>query len=119
VGLVTEALAHHGLNVELTVYRDGGQMIEWLDRVEAGDLPCPDIVLLDLNLPRYDGRAILARLRRGTVCASLPVVIITSSNAPSDRESATRLGANAYFRKPIDYDEFMQLGGIVRQIVKR
>jgi CheY-like chemotaxis protein len=119
VGLVTEALTHHKLNVDLTVYRDGQSVIEWLDRVEAREIPCPDIVLLDLNLPRFDGISILTRMRAGNICSKLPVVIITSSNAASDREAATRFGATAYFRKPIDYDQFMQLGGIVREILNR
>jgi DNA-binding response OmpR family regulator len=119
VGLVTEALTHHKLNVDLTVHRDGQAAIEWLNRVESGEIPCPDIVLLDLNLPRFSGIGILARLRASSVCSAVPVVIITSSNAPSDRESATQIGATAYFRKPIDYDQFMELGAIVRRILNR
>ena len=92
-------------------------MLEWIARVESGEAPCPDIVLLDLNLPRYDGITILQKLRESIVFGNLPIIIVTSSDALSDRTATARLGATSYFRKPLDYDEFLMLGALVKQII--
>lgn len=117
IRLIEEALAHHAIDAEMQVHRDGEAMIQWIARMDEREVPCPDIVLLDLNLPRHDGIAILERIRQSPVCANVPVVIVTSSNAARDRANAARLGVTQYFRKPIDYDEFLHLGAIVRQVL--
>ncbi len=119
VFLVREALESHGLDAQLTVREDGEEMLRLIDRIEAGDVPCPDIVLLDLNLPKRSGEVLLQKLREMPVCAGIPVIIVTSSDSPRDRETAARLGANSYFRKPADFDEFLRLGAIVKEIVGR
>jgi CheY-like chemotaxis protein len=117
VGLVREALAHHGLEGDFEVYTDGEAMLAAIERVQRGETPPPDIILLDLNLPRHGGIAILHHLRNRNFDASVPVGVVTSSNLQSDREAAARLGAAMYFCKPLDYEEFMALGGIVKQIL--
>ena len=93
-------------------------MIRYIKNVEAGKLPCPDIVLLDLNLPRVSGHVILESLRRGPLCGTVPVVIVSSSDSPHDRSEASRLGATRYFCKPNDYDDFMKLGSLVLEVVE-
>jgi CheY-like chemotaxis protein len=82
-----------------------------------GVLSTRDVVLLDLNLPRRTGLEVLTRIRESLVCATVPVIIVTSSRAPNDREAAQRLQATRYFQKPSNYDDFMRLGEIVKEIV--
>jgi two-component system response regulator len=115
--LVREALEHHHLDADLIVKADGQQMMQWIDRLESENIPCPDVVLLDLNLPRHNGTEILGRLRNSPVCAAVPVVIVTSSMADKDRQAVADLRADAYFTKPSDLDQFMSLGRLVRDIV--
>lgn len=75
---------------------------------------CPDLVLLDLNLPRATGSRVLTRIRQSRRCEATPIIIITSSDSPLDRENSANLGATDYFQKPGDLAGFMQLGRIVR-----
>ena len=93
-------------------------MIRYIDTVDAGEVPRPDIVLLDLNLPRVSGHVILGTLRRSPLCGTVPVVIVSSSDSPHDRKEASRLGATRYFCKPNDYDEFMKLATLVLEVVE-
>lgn len=117
VVLIREALNQTGIAYELIVLRDGQKMLHYLDQMDAGEVLCPDVVLLDLNLPKKSGEVLLARLRQSPVGSQVPVVVVTSSDLTTDREKMTRLGANSYFRKSSDYDEFMQLGSIVKKAV--
>jgi CheY-like chemotaxis protein len=113
--LIREALKDRGFDFELIVQPDGEKMAGYLDRIDAGDAPCPDVVLLDLNLPKKDGFLLLERIRKSVPCQDIPVIIVTSSDSARDREATARLGANEYFRKPSDVDEYMRLGEIVRK----
>jgi len=115
--LVQEALRFEHLDYELIVQPDGDQMFRYIERIDAGQRPCPDIVLLDLNLPKKDGHTLLARMRRGVLCIHIPVVIVTSSNSPADREAAAQLGISGYFQKPSDFEEFMRLGALIRTVL--
>ena len=117
VYLVREALQLAELRFELMIYPDGEQMYELIEKIDAGAAPCPDVVLLDLNLPRRGGASLLERIRGIPECAAVPVIIITSSSSPHDRETAKRLGASSYFQKPSNFEEFMRLGPLVRQLV--
>jgi chemotaxis family two-component system response regulator Rcp1 len=111
------AFDHHALSADFTVQKDGQEMLHYIGRIDNREVPCPDIVLLDLNLPKVKGHAILARLRESPLCGQLPVVIVSSSNAPRDRDSASRLGATHYFCKPNDFDNFMKLGELIKSVV--
>lgn len=115
VRLIREALNLQSFEYDLHVQRDGEQMLDFLDRLERGEVPCPDLVLLDLNLPRTEGTEILARLHQSPHFASVPVIIVSSSDSPRDRETHLLLGAADYFLKPSDYDAFMELGSMVRK----
>lgn len=119
VRLVRESLEHHGYTAEIVVQQDGEAMLEYLRLVEAGEVPCPDLILLDLNLPRKSGHMVLESLRGSKTCGQVPVIVVTSSNASKDRELAARFGASSYFRKPIDYDEFLLLGALVKHILAK
>ena len=73
----------------------------------------PDALLLDLNLPRIDGLEVLRRIRAGGRYGNIPVLVVTSSDAPTDRSAAAQLGAG-YFRKPPNYEQFLKLGAAVK-----
>lgn len=117
VYLIREALQLQDFEFDLVVQQDGEQMLAFLDRIEAGEAPCPDLVLLDLNLPKRSGETLLERMRESPLYAQVPVIIVTSSASPRDRETASRLGASSYFQKPSDFEEFMRLGAIVRLLL--
>lgn len=118
VFLIEEALRAHNLSFKIDLVQDGMRAEAYLNRLEViGDAICPDVFLLDLNLPKGDGHAILKSFRQNRVCARVPVIIITSSDAPRDRQQAELLGAAAYFRKPSDLTEFLELGAIVSRVV--
>lgn len=119
VYLVHEALRAHAMDYRLHVAIDGTEIERYLQRLgNAPDAPCPDIFLLDLNLPQTDGHDVLKRFRAHPLCERVPVVIVTSSDAPRDRKRAELLGANAYFRKPSNLQEFMELGRVIKDAVR-
>jgi CheY-like chemotaxis protein len=78
---------------------------------------CPDLVLLDLNLPKVGGDVVLERVRSSRACKSVKVLIVSSSDAPSDRERAMQLGASEYFRKPSSLEQYMEFGPKVRMLL--
>jgi len=117
--LVQEALAEEQLDSALDILGDGIKAIDFIDRMDAdGEYPRPDLVLLDLNLPRASGEDVLRRLQRSPRRHGIKVLIISSSGAPADRDRALALGATGYFRKPSDLDQFLELGPIVRELLK-
>ena len=118
VNLVEEALAEAHVDCGLKVLRDGSMAVEFILSVEKDEAPCPDLVMLDLNLPRLNGEEVLRRLRASSVLGAVKVLIITSSNAASDRKRAMDLGATDYFRKPSSVDQFLELGPKVRQMLQ-
>ncbi len=118
VGIVRIALRDQNLDHVLHVARDGEEAITFIEKADNDSkLPGPDLLLLDMHLPKYDGEAILKRLRSTERYAQIPVVIMTSSDAPQDHERAQKHAAMFYFRKPSRLDEFIQLGVIVREIL--
>ncbi len=118
VFLVREALRQAGISSDLTVLDDGEKAVDFIDRLDQDpDSPCPNVVLLDLNLPKRSGDQILERMRRSRRCGEVPVIIVTSSDSPKDRAQTAELGATLYFRKPSRLDEFMALGALVRGVL--
>ncbi len=118
VFLVRRALEKQGLQHELTVARNGEEAIHILDTTGSNGSEVPDLIVLDLNLPKVDGTQVLARIRKTDSLRRTPVIILTSSDSPKDRESALELGANLYFRKPTDLQSFMHLGEVVERILR-
>ncbi len=115
--LVQEAVNIEKLPFDIHVVADGEKAIQFLERAESdAGAPQPDVLLLDLNLPKRDGFEVLRRLRAGSL-AKIPVVVLTSSDAPQDIEQARELGAG-YFRKPPSYVEYMKLGAVLAQLLK-
>ena len=99
VVMTQEAFVDGGLNGTLHVTRDGIEAMEFLRNAEE---PRPDLVLLDLNLPRMAGHEVLAAIRADDALTQLPVVVLTTSSAQDDVERSYRLHANAYVTKPTD-----------------
>jgi CheY-like chemotaxis protein len=119
VFLVRRALEKHGLSVELVVVEDGQAALRYIERVDTDDSSSsPDLALLDLNLPRATGSRILTRIRQSRRCSGIPIIIVTSSDSPLDREAVAQLGATGYFQKPGDLAGFMQLGQVVRDALE-
>ncbi|MCU1291636.1 MAG: response regulator receiver protein [Bryobacterales bacterium] len=115
--LVNEALRIREIDYELKIISNGDEAKQYFDDMARnGHENCPDIFLVDLNLPRAGGFELLEAFRNH--CGSkVPVVIMTSSQSPADIARASELGANRYFRKPSELDEFLQLGAVVEELV--
>lgn len=118
--LVQEALAAHQISHELFIARDGGEALQFVSRMgDDGQAPCPDLMLLDLNLPKVDGPAILEEFRKRPECVETPVVVISSSDAPKDRARMKELGVAHYFRKPSDLEAYLELGSVVKGLLEK
>src|SRR5215469_1213056 len=108
--LIRDALNRAELDADLVFVRDGHAAIQFLDLAEEdGDAPRPDLVLLDLNLPKRTGGEVIQHLRKCERCGDAQVLIVTSSDSHNDRAAAAALEAAGYFCKPSDYESFMQL----------
>jgi chemotaxis family two-component system response regulator Rcp1 len=120
VFLIQEAIDLHRLPLDLHVVRDGEQAYEFIEMAENDPehFPRPDIVILDLNLPRRSGKEVLKRLRQSERCSTVPVVIVTSSDLSNDRRELSALGANRYFRKPSSYEEFLKVGEVLKELLE-
>lgn len=112
--LTQEALKEGQLCNRLNVVRDGVEAMQYL-RADPPfhDASCPDVILLDLNLPRKDGREVLAEIKADDELKHIPVVVLTTSEAEQDILKSYELHANCYVTKPVDLQRFME---IVRQI---
>jgi len=110
VRLTREALKGSKVLHSLNVVEDGVAALDYLRKAPPyHDAVRPDIVLLDLNLPRKDGREVLAAMKQDPVLRSIPVVILTTSQAEEDVLRAYNLNANCYVTKPVDFDQFMRI----------
>jgi CheY-like chemotaxis protein len=118
VGIVRLALRDQGLHHVLHVARDGEEAISFIEKADNDrKAPGPDLLLLDMHLPKYNGEEILKRLRSTELYGQTPVVVMTSSDSAADHDRAQKHAALFYFRKPSRLDEFIQLGVIVRDIL--
>jgi chemotaxis family two-component system response regulator Rcp1 len=116
--LVQLALAEYHIVHELHVVEDGGKALAFVARMgRSAAAPHPDVVLLDLNLPKVDGATVLSEFRKHPECATTPVIVVTSSEAREDRARMAALGVAHYFRKPADLGAFLKLGSILREVI--
>ncbi len=107
VRLTQEALRESTVPSELHVARDGEEALQFLRREASyADRPRPDLVLLDLNMPKKDGREVLAEVKGDPDLRRIPVVVLTTSTARRDIETSYDLHANSYVAKPLDFDAF-------------
>ena len=115
VQLTKEAFEEHKVRNRLTVVSDGVDALAYLRRDPSvyPDAVRPDLILLDLNLPRRDGRQVLEEIKGDEQLRRIPVVVLTTSAADEDIVRSYNLHANAYVTKPVDFDRFI---AVVRQI---
>lgn len=118
VFLVRRALDQQNFSHDLAVAQDGEEALAMLEQFEKNASPPPQIILLDLNLPKVAGDEILAYIRRTRAFDNTIVVIFTTSDSPQDRNLARTLGANVYFQKPTDLRSFMQLGQVIENLLR-
>jgi CheY-like chemotaxis protein len=112
--LIEEAFADNKVHNRLHTVADGVEAVAFLrGEGEYAGAPRPDLVLLDLNLPRKDGREVLAEIKEDEDLRQIPVVVLTTSKAEEDVLRSYKLHANAYVTKPVDFDRFID---VVRQI---
>lgn len=119
VYLIREALSEHGVDYKMRVVSDGRDLL----RIITGEEPNAEtknleLIILDLNLPRHDGIEILERLR-DTDLAQVPVVVLTSSDSPRDRQLAASLGAARFLRKPSGLEQFLSLGAVFKDLLQQ
>ncbi|MCD2194925.1 response regulator [Actinomycetospora endophytica] len=112
--MTREAFEHHKLRNQLHVVPDGVEALAFLRREgEHAGAPRPGLILLDLNLPRKDGREVLEEIKSDESLRSIPVVVLTTSQAEEDILRSYNLYANAYVAKPVDFERFID---VIRQI---
>ena len=117
-GLVRIALEQHALPHTLTVISEGALALDLFDRIDRSEQARPpDLLLLDMHLPKLGGAEILRHLRSTERCARMPVIVMTASDADEDHAAAEKHAALYYFRKPSTLDGFLQLGKIVNDIL--
>jgi CheY-like chemotaxis protein len=110
VRLTREALKEGKVRNNLSVVNDGVEALEFLRRQgKYAEAPRPDIVLLDLNMPRKDGREVLAEMKSDESLKRIPVVILTTSEAEQDILKTYDLHANCYLTKPVDLEQFISI----------
>lgn len=111
--LTRRSFARARLRNELIVTRDGEQTLDFLFRRGAyappAHAPRPDLIMLDLNMPRIDGREVLRRIRADESLRRIPIVVLTTSDQEADIVRAYHLGANSYITKPVEFDKFTEV----------
>src|ERR1700685_2470257 len=110
VRLTREAFKDAKVHINLHVVSDGAEAMTFLERGgRHADAPRPDLILLDLNLPKKDGREVLAKIRESPTLKTIPVVILTTSASEADILRSYRLHANCYITKPVGLDGFLKV----------
>lgn len=109
IGLIEEVFEDAKIRNILHIVEDGEEAIAFLrGEGEFSDVPRPDIILLDLNLPKKDGREVLEEVKSDDKLKNIPVVVLTTSKAEEDILRSYNLHANAYITKPVDFDQFIK-----------
>jgi CheY-like chemotaxis protein len=108
--MIREAFQHHDIRHTLHHVPDGVEAMRFLRQEDAyAASPRPDLVLLDLNLPRMDGRQVLSQVKGDPALRAIPIVVLTTSEADEDILRSYELHANAYVTKPVDFDHFIEV----------
>ncbi|MEV4516299.1 response regulator [Dactylosporangium sp. NPDC049525] len=115
VALVESAFAEHNIRSTLHHVADGGEALAFLHRDDPyGDAPRPDLILLDLNMPRVDGRQALVMIKTDDRLKSIPTIVFTTSSSDSDISSSYNAQANAYVTKPLNLDDYERVISEIR-----
>jgi CheY-like chemotaxis protein len=119
VRLTREALREGGVSSTIAVARDGVEALRYLRREGAhSGATRPDVVLLDLNLPRQDGWQVLQEMKADPALSAIPVVVLTSSQTERDIADAYDLGASRFITKPVDFEEYVRVMMTIEQICR-
>jgi two-component system, chemotaxis family, response regulator Rcp1 len=118
VFLIQETLREHGLVYQLSVIEDGEEAVSFARREgQYARAVRPDLILLDLNLPKCNGREVLQSIQENPELTQVPLVIFTSSDSPQDRLAAAEPNVSCYIRKPSSLEEFMKIGGVLKELL--
>ena len=110
VRLTQEAFREARMPIKINVAMDGEEAILYLQRqIPYQNATRPDLILLDLNIPKKDGREVLAEIKADKFLHDIPVVVLTTSNAEQDIQKTYNLEVNAYINKPVDFDQFFEI----------
>jgi len=115
--LVQEALEKHGVNCRLFVAVDGEKAMQFLDQIDERAIPCPELIILDLNLPKNSGYEVLARIRSRGLCMHTRVVILSSAPGQRGEKETAELRVSRYIQKPSRFDEYMQIGAELKSVL--
>ncbi|HEY4361378.1 MAG TPA: response regulator [Bryobacteraceae bacterium] len=116
--VIREVLSQCGITFQLHVARDGEEALSYLADLVRSGAPLPDLFLLDLNVPKTPGLDVLTQIRYRYGCSPSRIVVVTSSDSPADRRAVSALGAQAYFRKPSNLAEYLNLSRVVIEILR-
>lgn len=113
--LTLRAFAMGAQNTELIFMNDGLEAFQYLDEIlnEKSKNTIPDIILLDINMPRIDGKTFLKKIKENDATRSIPVIMLTTSDLERDVKESYDLGANAYLNKPVSMSEFIELAKLI------
>jgi CheY-like chemotaxis protein len=118
VFLIQEALREHGLVSKFSIIEDGEEAVSFARREGRYTTAVrPDLILLDLNLPKCNGREVLQSIQKNPELTRVPLVIFTSSDSPQDRLAAAEPNVSCYIRKPSSLEEFMKIGGVLKELL--
>ncbi|HLK66239.1 MAG TPA: response regulator [Bryobacteraceae bacterium] len=118
VFLIRQAIQFAHVDADVFVVHDGQVATQFVDAADRDEnAPCPNLILLDMNLPKKSGDDVLKHLRNSRRCAHAQVLIVSSSESKRDREAVAGFSVAGYFRKPSEHAEFMKLGGIVKRLL--
>ena len=107
--LTLEALTDARIKNKVNVVKDGDAAIEYLELSKAGEQRIPDLILLDINLPKVDGKEVLAYIKNDEILKKTPVVMLTTSSSENDISDAYSNHANCYITKPVDFNNFFEI----------
>lgn len=108
--LMIEVFKEHQINVDVAVVRDGEQAMNYLyRRGEYSESCVPDLIILDLNMPKKDGREVLAEIKNDNTLNTIPVVVLTTSQSEEDIVKSYKLHASCFVTKPLDLDKFIEI----------
>jgi CheY-like chemotaxis protein len=108
--MIQEAFVENGMNYILHFVHDGQELLTYLDKQSGnGKNAMPDMIILDLNMPRKDGREALREIRSAPEWKHIPVVVLTTSKSPEDIRNSYTLGANCYITKPVTFESLMHM----------
>jgi CheY-like chemotaxis protein len=117
VYIIARVLHAHGLPYLLQVLESRQRALHFFDQLAREDIRCPDLLLLDYTLPGLDTRELLQWVRAVPACRRLRIIVMTGLDDPAIEAEALALGANGFFRKPVDFQRFLALGDLIKVVV--